>query len=190
MAPSVERAFAILDLLARSAGPLGTSEIARRQQLAKSSVHGILHSLRAAGAVEVVGRRYRIGPAILRLAAVTELRQAWRPLLEQLASASGETAFLGQPRGARVAIIDEVLGSGAPVVSAPVGSLLPASAGAVASVLAGQRVAIDRGGYLDGVNAVAALVPGGVIWVAGFAARLGPDTLVDLAGRLDAAVPA
>jgi hypothetical protein len=53
-----------------------------------------------------------------------------------------------------------------------VGSFVPASAGAIAKVLAGAPVAEDRGEYLEGVNAVAVIVPGGVIFVAGFASRL------------------
>ncbi len=86
-----------------------------------------------------------------------------------------------------MAILDEVLGAGAPVISAPAGSHIPASAGALGKVLAGARIAEDRGEYLEGVNAVAAAVPGGLVWVAGFAARLTPERLpavADLLGRL------
>lgn len=184
MVPAVDRSFRILDLLSRSPAPLGTSEVARRLRLAKSTAHGLLRSLEAVGAVEAVHQRYRLGPAVERLAAIGELRRRWRPVLERLANETGETAFLGQPRGARVAIVDEVLGSGAPVISAPVGSFLPATAGAVGRVLAGERVAEDRGDYLEGVNAVAAAVPGGVVWVAGFAARLGAARLPAVAGLL------
>src|SRR5579884_3102325 len=184
MVPAVERSFRILDLLSRSPAPMGTSEVARRLRLAKSTAHGLLRALEA---VEEVHRRYRLGPAVERLAAVAELRRRWRPVLERVAEETGETAFLGQPRGQRVAILDEVLGAGAPVISAPTGSHVPASAGALRKVLAGARVAEDRGEYLEGVNAVAAAVPGGLVWVAGFAARLTPERLAavaDLLGRL------
>lgn len=177
MVPAVERAFRILDLLSRSGAPLGTSELARRLRLPKSTVHGLLRSLAAVGAVEEVGHRYRLGPLIERLAAVGELRRRWHPALVELAERTGETAFLGQPRAGRVAIVDVVEGRGAPLVSAPVGSLLPASAGAVGRVLEGASLAVDRGEYLEGVNAVAAAVPGGVVWVAGFAFRLGSEQL-------------
>lgn len=169
---AVTRAFAMLELLSGAPAPLGTSELARRLRLPKSTVHGILRELASAGAVEPWGRGYRLGQAVERLAAVSELRRRWRAALERLAAESGETAFLGQPRGSRVAIVDEVLGAGAPVVSAPVGSRVPAHAGALGKVLAGERVALDEGEYLEGVNAAAAAVPGGVIWVAGFASRL------------------
>ena len=98
---------------------------------------------------------------------------------------AGKTAFLGQARGGRVAIVDEVLGQGAPVISGPAGSYVPATAGAVGRVLAGQRVALDHGEYLEGVNAVAAAVPGGLVWVAGFAARLSRERLTEVADLLE-----
>ena len=170
--PAVERSFRILDLLGRSPEPLGTSEVARRLRLAKSSAHGLLRSLEEVGAVEEVRHRYRLGPAVQRLAALGELRRRWRPVLERLAGEVEETAFLAQPRGSRVVIVDEVLGSGVPVVSAPAGSHVPASAAAIRGVLAGAPLVEDRGEYLHGVNAVAAAVPGGVVLVAGFAERL------------------
>lgn len=182
MVPAVDRSFRILDLLSRSPAPLGTSEVARRLRLAKSTAHGLLRSLETVGAVEEIDHRYRIGPAVGRLAAVGELRRRWRPVLKRLAVETGETAFLGQVRGGRVAILDEVLGTGAPVISVPTGSYVPASAGALGRVLAGEGIAVDRGEYLVGVNAVAVAVPGGLVWVAGFAARLTPERLEDVAG--------
>ena len=184
MVPAVDRSFRILDLLSRSPTPMGTSEVARRLRLAKSTVHGLLRSLEAVGAVERVQRRYRLGPAVERLAAIGDLRRRWRPVLARLAEETGETAFLGQARGARVAIVDEALGRGGPVISVPAGRSLPATAGAVGRVLAGERLAIDRGEYLEGVNAVAAAVPGGLVWVAGFASRLTPDRLDEVAALL------
>lgn len=181
---AVSRAFAVLDLLSRAPGPLGTSEVARRLHLAKSTTHGLLQELTSVGALEAAGGGYRIGPALERLASSSELRRRWRPVLERLAAESGETAFLGQPRGGRVAVLDEVLGTGAPVVSAPVGSRLTHEAGVLAQVLGGAPLGIDRGGYLEGVNAVGAPVPGGVIWVAGFARRLDEEKLARVADLL------
>lgn len=183
--PAVDRSFRILDLLSRSPTPMGTSEVARRLRLAKSTVHGLLRSLEAVGAVERVHRRYRLGPAVDRLAATGDLRRRWRPVLQRLAQETGETAFLGQARGSRVAIVDEVLGQGAPVISSPAGSYVPATAGAVGRVLSGERVALDHGEYLEGVNAVAAAVPGGLVWVAGFAARLTRERLAEVAALLE-----
>jgi DNA-binding IclR family transcriptional regulator len=187
MVPAVDRSFRILDLLSRSPAPLGTSEVARRLRLAKSTAHGLLRSLEAVGAVEAVHQRYRLGPAVQRLAAIGDLRRRWRPVLQRLAEETEESAFLGQARGGRVAVVDAVLGVGAPVISADIGSFVPASAGAIGKVLAGTPVALDLGEYLQGVNAAAAAVPGGLVWVAGFSARLTPERLTEvgeLLGRL------
>jgi DNA-binding IclR family transcriptional regulator len=184
MVPAVERSFRILDLLSRSPVPLGTSEIARRVRLAKSTAHGLLRSLEEVGAVEEVRQRYRLGPAVGRLAWLGDLRRRWRPVLERLAEEVGETAFLAQPRGSRVLIVDEVPGSGVPLVSAPVGSFVPASAAAIRKVLAGAPLAEDRGEYLQGVNAVAGAVPGGVVFVAGFADRLDAGRLQEVSDLL------
>jgi DNA-binding IclR family transcriptional regulator len=184
MAPAVERSFRILDLLGRSPAPLGISEVARRLRMAKSTAHGLLRSLAEVEAVEKVRQGYRLGPAVERLASLAELRRRWRPVLERLAEEVGETAFLAQPRGSRVVIVDEVLGAGAPVVSAPVGSFVPASAAAIRKVLAGAPLAEDRAEYLQGVNAVAGAVPGGVVFVAGFADRLDSDRLSEVGERL------
>lgn len=181
---AVSRAFAVLDVLSRAPGPLGTSEVARRLHLAKSTTHGLLQELASVGALEATRGGYRIGPALERLATASELRRRWRPALERLAAESGETAFLGQARGSRVAVLDEVLGTGAPVVSAPIGSRLTYEAGVLAEVMAGATLAIDRGRYLEGVNAVGAPVPGGAVWVAGFARRLTDEKLAAVADLL------
>lgn len=185
MASAIDRAFRILDLVSRSGEPIGTSDVARRLRIPKSTAHGLLRDLAAAGALEAVRQSYRLGPFVPRIAAAAELRRRWRPALERLAVESGETAFLGQPRGARVAVVDEVLGIGAPIISAPAGSFVPASAGALGKVLAGERSAVDLGEYLEGVNAAAVGVPGGVLWVAGFASRLDAERAAELRRRLE-----
>jgi hypothetical protein len=61
---------------------------------------------------------------------------------------------------------------------------VPASAAAIARVLSGAAVAEDHGEYLEGVNAVAVAVPGGVMFVAGFASRLPSSGLAEVSHRL------
>src|SRR2546423_10377578 len=117
MVPAVDRSFRILDLLSRSPVPLGTSEVARRLRMAKSTVHGLLRSLEAVGAVEEVHRRYRLGPAVDRLAATGDLRRRWRPVLVRLARGTGGTPVPGPAPGTRGALLGEGAGQGAPVNS-------------------------------------------------------------------------
>lgn len=187
MSEAVDRAFRILDLLSRSPDPLTGAEVARRLRLPRSTVHGLLGSLRSAGAVEPVRGRYRLGTALGRLAATSEMRRRWRPVLERLADETGETVFLGQVAGSRVNVLDLALGRGPMVVSAPAGSRIPATAGAIGKVVEGAAMAVDEGEYLEGVNAAAAAGPGVIVWVAGFAGRLRADRLPEVARSVAAA---
>jgi len=52
---SIERAAAILRLLANSSGRLGIGEISRSLDLAKGTTHGILRTLQAVGFIEQDG---------------------------------------------------------------------------------------------------------------------------------------
>ena len=49
---SIERAAAVLQLLARGHGPLGVGEIAASLSLPKGTTHGILSTLRAVGFID------------------------------------------------------------------------------------------------------------------------------------------
>lgn len=94
------KALALLTLFTRASPQAGLSDLARRAGLNKATCHRLLSDLAAAGLVEQVGvaREYRLGPAVLRLAALREAHvpglAAARPELERLAEATGETAHL------------------------------------------------------------------------------------------------
>lgn len=98
---AIERAAAVLELFAASQSALlGVSEIARALDLPKAVVHRTLGSLRAGGLIEVdePSRRYRLGPAVLRLAAAysrhLDIRDLARASMEQLCRATQETVTL------------------------------------------------------------------------------------------------
>jgi IclR family transcriptional regulator, acetate operon repressor len=109
---SIERAFAVLSAL--SAGPIGVTEVAERADLPKSTAARLLSSLSREGAVEQVpgDTRYRLGPRIATLAEgivpVGSLVATVRPLLEELASSTGETAGLSIAEGYVVHYVDQV----------------------------------------------------------------------------------
>lgn len=69
LVPAIERASAVMDLLAGSPRPLGLSEIARAAGLAKSSAHGICETLSALGLLRSEAAGYAIGPHALRWSA-------------------------------------------------------------------------------------------------------------------------
>jgi DNA-binding IclR family transcriptional regulator len=109
---SIERAFAVLSAL--SGGPIGVTEVAERADLPKSTAARLLSSLSREGAVEQVpgDTRYRLGPRIATLAEgvvpVRSLIATARPILEELAAETGETAGLSIAEGFVVHYVDQV----------------------------------------------------------------------------------
>jgi IclR family acetate operon transcriptional repressor len=109
---SIERAFAVLSAL--SDGPIGVTEVAERADLPKSTAARLLSSLSREGAVEQVpgDTRYRLGPRIATLAEgvvpVRSLIATARPILEELATSTGETAGLSVAEGFVVHYVDQV----------------------------------------------------------------------------------
>jgi DNA-binding IclR family transcriptional regulator len=109
---SIERAFAVLSAL--SGGPIGVTEVAERAELPKSTAARMLATLSHEGAVEQVpgGTNYRLGPRIATLAEgivpVRSLVATARPILEELAASTGETAGLSVAEGFVVHYVDQV----------------------------------------------------------------------------------
>jgi DNA-binding IclR family transcriptional regulator len=94
------KALSLLDLFTAARPSVGLSDAARLAGVNKATCHRLLTELAGMGLVEQHGpaREYRIGPAVLRLAALREAtvptRAAALPVLERLAQASGETAHM------------------------------------------------------------------------------------------------
>ena len=109
---SIERAFAVLSAL--TDGPIGVTEVAERADLPKSTAARMLATLSHEGAVEQVpgDTRYRLGPRIATLAEgvvpVRSLIATARPILEELAASTGETAGLSVAEGFAVHYIDQI----------------------------------------------------------------------------------
>lgn len=108
-APMVERAFRLLDFLSESEEGLTLSDLARLLGMSKGSMHGLLKTLESIGAIEQDDdRRYSLGPRIYDLAQSYAQRAGLRrfalPAMQRLASALGETVFLGrvEPECARI----------------------------------------------------------------------------------------
>jgi DNA-binding IclR family transcriptional regulator len=105
---SVDRAVRVLVSL-QGSRHLGITEIAERLGLSPSTVHGIVRTLAAHGLVvhEPGGRRYMLGPALVRLSSVYldthEVRGRSLPWMEDLARSTGLAVRLG------VELLDEVM---------------------------------------------------------------------------------
>jgi IclR family acetate operon transcriptional repressor len=138
---AVERAAAVLDVLAENGGELGTNEIARRSRINPSSVSRLLATLVSARLVDFDAEsgRYRLGVRLVQLgnaaAAGLGLREAAVPELRRLVDATGETATLSVP-GEHEAITVDYVQSAASVQSvARVGRPSVAHATATGKVL-------------------------------------------------------
>ena len=110
---SLDRAFNILELLSQETRGIAVTEIGRRLDLHKSTVHRLLSSLRSRGYVEkdIQSGNYKLGLGFVELASLhlngLELKTEARPFLHQLTQMTGQTSFLAIKDGAEVVYIDK-----------------------------------------------------------------------------------
>jgi DNA-binding IclR family transcriptional regulator len=113
---SVERALAILDILARG-GEVGVTAIAGEIGVHKSTAFRLVTTLEQGGLVEQSEDRgkYRLGMGVLRLAGATTARldvvQEARPVCRRLAALTGETVNIAVLSGKAALYLDQVAGS-------------------------------------------------------------------------------
>ena len=138
---SIERAAAILRLLARGSGRLGVGEIASSLELAKGTAHGILRTLQRVGFVEQdrATGKYQLGAALLHLGTsyldVNELRSRAINWADALAARSGEAVRIGAPLEGSVLVVHHVFRPDDSLQTLDVGALLPLHATALGKVL-------------------------------------------------------
>jgi DNA-binding IclR family transcriptional regulator len=105
---TVTKALSLLNLFTRNRPEIGLSDITRLCGMNKATVYRMLGELQAQGFVEQVGndRAYRLGPEVLRLAALREaavpLLSVSREVLARLCEVTGETAHMSQVQGDRL----------------------------------------------------------------------------------------
>jgi len=113
---SVDRAVAILDLLAREGWSAG-AEVARELGVHRSTALRLLATLDRHGLVERDARtsKYRLGRRLVQLASSVrgevDLRQVARPVCEALARALGETVTLDVLDGDEIVPVEQASGS-------------------------------------------------------------------------------
>jgi DNA-binding IclR family transcriptional regulator len=144
---SIERAAAILRMLAGGTGRLGLGEIARSLDLAKGTTHGILRTLQGVGFVEQdrVSGRYQLGAALLHLGTsyldINELRSRSINWADPLAARSGEAVRIGTVLEGRVLVVHHVFRPDDTFQTLDIGTLLPLHATALGKVLLAYRSA-------------------------------------------------
>ncbi len=138
---SIERAAAILRLLARGSGRLGVGEISTSLGLAKGTTHGILRTLQDVGFVEQdkASGKYQLGATLLHLGTsyldVNELRSRAINWADALASRSGEAVRIGTPLDGKVLVVHHVFRPDDSLQTLDIGTLLPVHATALGKVL-------------------------------------------------------
>src|ERR1700754_52066 len=138
---SIERAAAVLRLLAGGPGSLTLGEIARSLDLPKGTAHGILATLKTVGFVEQdrISGHYQLGAALLRLGTsyldVNELRSRSMNWADPLAARSGEAVRIGTILEGQVLVVHHVFRPDDTLQTRDVGALLPLPASALGKVL-------------------------------------------------------
>lgn len=128
---SLARALKILDLLADSPQGIGTTELAGRLNIDKSSASRLLQTLMQYGYAEQDGstRRYHLGPHVVtigrRLLGRMPLRDAARPYLKQLVAETGECAHLAIATRGQALYIDQEESTEVLRVDTGIGTLAP-----------------------------------------------------------------
>jgi IclR family KDG regulon transcriptional repressor len=143
-APSVKKAFKILQAISGSPTGLGVSELSKRLNMGKSTVHGITMGLEALGVVvrDPVHKKFNLGYTLLELSRRAygrmKLRDVARVPMEQLAERVGETVFMGIMSGDHATIIDVVESHHEMKITSPPGTRLPLLAGTMGKVFLSQ----------------------------------------------------
>ncbi len=182
----VERAFRLLSLVSVEAEGLTLSELARALKMSKGSLHGLLRTLEAVGAVaQTPQRRYVLGARIFELAqassAQKDLRRLAAPAMRRLATDVGETIMLGRVEADGVRILEC---AEAPLerpelrCAAPPGMRIHLLAGATGRLIAAhwpafRREAFRAGGPLQRFTAQTITDPVAFLEAADEAARVG-----------------
>ncbi|WP_249522539.1 IclR family transcriptional regulator [Modestobacter marinus] len=174
---SIERAAAILRVVAGSGGTLGVTDIAAADDLGKTTAHSLLRTLLHVGFVEQdpATGRYALGPGLLRLGSsldVNELRARSSNWADALAARSGHAVRLAILTGTDAVVVHHVFRPDDSAQVLEVGTALPARSTALGRVLLAyaprhpadlaevrtQGWAAERGEHERGLGGIAAPV--------------------------------
>lgn len=143
-APSVKKAFKIVQTIADSSAGIGVSALAKQLRMGKSTVHGITSALEELGVLvrDPLQKKYTVGYTLLELSRKAyrkmELRETARVPMEILMEKVGETVFLGIMNGDHITILDVVESHNEMKITSPPGTRLPLLAGATGKVFLAQ----------------------------------------------------
>jgi DNA-binding IclR family transcriptional regulator len=158
----LDRAVAILDAVEQ--GARTHAGVVRATGLSRTTAHRLLKSLDAHGLLEYVGGRgYRLGPRLLKLAALSlqepSLRDAAHPALERLAAATGESAQLYVTSIDGRVCVDSVESSSELRTFVPIGEELPLWAGSAGKVFLASMLPEQAEAHIRRAHALTANTP-------------------------------
>jgi IclR family transcriptional regulator, KDG regulon repressor len=137
----VDKAFTVLEAWNHRGEILGSSELARRTGLPKSTSHRLLGVLEAAGLIERLGNGYQLGDRlhgfsdVLAADYAPDLPEVCLPFLQDLYELTHETVHLAVLDGTDVYIVEKVYGHRRNPVRSRVDGLLPVHTTALGKVL-------------------------------------------------------
>lgn len=140
-APSVKKAFQILNLISGANRGLGITELANNLEMSKGTVHGIISALEDSGAImrDPVTKKYTLGVTLFELGKLAysqiDLKALARPVMEELVERTEESVYVGVMNGDHITILDIVESSQDLKITSPKGTTIPLLAGAAGKVV-------------------------------------------------------
>lgn len=138
---SLERAFAIMEEVARNRDGISLAELSKRVGLHNSTTFHLVKTMVSLGYIRQIkdGKRYRIGRPLFALAASAldeiEMVSLATPVLEDLARDTGESSHFAVRMGDSVVVIARTMGPGAFQLADRVGVVRPAHCTALGKVI-------------------------------------------------------
>ena len=151
---SIERAFAILEEVARNRDGITLAELSKRVGLHNSTTFHLVRTMVSLGYIQQLkeSKRYRIGRHLFTLAAGAldeiELVSLATPVLEGLTRATGECSHFAIRSGEDIVVLAKTAGTGMFQMANQVGVVRPAHCTALGKVLLAALAPEQRERYL------------------------------------------
>jgi IclR family KDG regulon transcriptional repressor len=152
---SLERAFALIEEIARNRDGITLSELSKRVALHNSTAFHLLKTMVVLGYIEQSrdSKRYRIGRRLFTLAAASldeiELVNLATPVLESLTRATGECGHFAIRSGDDIVVLAKTAGTGMFQMVDRAGVVRPAHCTALGKVLLAALTPAQIDSYLD-----------------------------------------
>jgi IclR family transcriptional regulator, KDG regulon repressor len=152
---SIERAFSILEEVARNRDGISLSELSKRVALHNSTTFHLVRTMVSLGYIKQSkeSKRYRIGRRLFTLAAGAldeiELVSLATPVLESLARATGECSHFAIRSGDSIVVLAKTVGAGMFQMADRAGVVRPAHCTALGKVLIAALTPAQVERYVD-----------------------------------------